>query len=63
MLSLPRRDCPCRRKFILIVSPNAQFQKLGYEAIGDTPEEASARIKSEVVRWTKIIRDAGVQPQ
>jgi tripartite-type tricarboxylate transporter receptor subunit TctC len=42
---------------------NAEVRKLGYEAIGGTPEEASARIKSDVVRWTKIIRDAGIEPQ
>jgi len=40
-----------------------QFHKLGYEPIGDTPEQCAARMKTEVVRWTKIIRDAGVQPQ
>ena len=41
----------------------AQFRQLGYEPIGDTPEQASARIKSDVALWTKIIRDAGIQPQ
>ena len=41
----------------------AQFEKLGYEPIGDTPNEAAARIKSDVAHWTKIIRDAGIQPQ
>lgn len=40
-----------------------QFRRLGYEPIGDTPEQASARIKSDVATWTKIIRDAGIQPQ
>lgn len=40
-----------------------QFRRLGYEPIGDTPEQCAARIESEVRRWTKIIRDAGVQPQ
>jgi tripartite-type tricarboxylate transporter receptor subunit TctC len=42
---------------------SAQFRQLGYEPIGDTPEQASARIKSDVALWTKIIRDAGIQPQ
>jgi tripartite-type tricarboxylate transporter receptor subunit TctC len=42
---------------------NAEVRKLGYETIGDTPEEATARIKSDVVRWTKIIHDAGIEPQ
>lgn len=40
-----------------------QFHRLGYEPIGDTPEQSSARIKSDVAQWTKIIHDAGVQPQ
>ena len=41
----------------------AQFRRLGYEPIGDTPEQGTARIKTEVLHWTKIIRDAGIQPQ
>jgi len=40
-----------------------QLRKLSYEPIGGTPEEAAARIKADVARWTKIIRDAGIQPQ
>ena len=42
---------------------SAQFRQLGYEPIGDTPEQASTRIKADVALWTKIIRDAGIQPQ
>jgi tripartite-type tricarboxylate transporter receptor subunit TctC len=42
---------------------NAEVRKLGYETIGGTSEEATARIKSDVVRWTKIIHDAGIEPQ
>ena len=30
---------------------------------GGTPDEMNARIKTEIARWTKIIRDAGIQPQ
>ena len=41
----------------------AQFRVQGYEPIGGTPEEMSAQIKADVARWTKIIRDAGIQPQ
>jgi tripartite-type tricarboxylate transporter receptor subunit TctC len=42
---------------------NAQVRKLGYEEIGGSPDEANARIKNDVVRWTKIIRDAGIEQQ
>jgi tripartite-type tricarboxylate transporter receptor subunit TctC len=40
-----------------------QLRNLGYETTGGTPDEANARIKADVARWTKIIRDAGIQPQ
>jgi len=41
----------------------AKMRELSYEPIGGTPEEASARIKADVARWTKAIRDAGIEPQ
>jgi tripartite-type tricarboxylate transporter receptor subunit TctC len=41
----------------------AKYNGLGFEPVGGTPEEAGARIKSDVARWTKIIRDAGIKPQ
>jgi tripartite-type tricarboxylate transporter receptor subunit TctC len=37
--------------------------RLGYETISGTSDEAAARVKSDVVRWTKIIHDAGIEPQ
>jgi tripartite-type tricarboxylate transporter receptor subunit TctC len=40
-----------------------EVRKRGYEEIGGTPEEANARINTDVVRWTKIIHDAGIEPQ
>lgn len=41
----------------------AKYNGLGFEPVGGTPDEAGARIKSDVMRWTKIIRDAGIKPQ
>jgi tripartite-type tricarboxylate transporter receptor subunit TctC len=41
----------------------ARYNGLGFEPVGGTPAEASARIASDVVRWTKIIRDAGIKAQ
>jgi tripartite-type tricarboxylate transporter receptor subunit TctC len=41
----------------------AQFHLQGYEPVGGTPEEMNARIKADTARWTKIIQDAGIQPQ
>jgi tripartite-type tricarboxylate transporter receptor subunit TctC len=39
-----------------------QLRQQGLEPVGDTPEQASAWIKSEVAQWTKVIRDAGIKP-
>jgi len=41
----------------------ARLHQLSYEPIGGTPEEAAERIKTDVERWTKIIRDAGITAQ
>jgi tripartite-type tricarboxylate transporter receptor subunit TctC len=36
---------------------------LGYEPLSSTPEEATARFKSELVKWAKVIKAAGMQTQ
>jgi len=40
-----------------------QFRVQGYEPIGGTPDQMNAQIRSDTAQWTKIIRDAGIQPQ
>jgi tripartite-type tricarboxylate transporter receptor subunit TctC len=37
--------------------------KLGVDAGGGTPEEFGATLRSEIVRWTKIVKDAGIKVQ
>jgi len=32
--------------------------KLGFEPVANKPEEFAARIKSEIVKWSKVVRDA-----
>src|SRR5262249_6141868 len=41
----------------------ANMRVQGYEPVRGTPEQANDWIKAEVARWTKVIRDAGIQPQ
>ncbi len=36
---------------------------LGAEAVGSTPEELAAVLKHDVVKWTKIARQANLQPE
>jgi tripartite-type tricarboxylate transporter receptor subunit TctC len=40
-----------------------RFRVEGYEPVGGTPAAATAWIKTEVTRWTGVIRDAGIEPQ
>jgi tripartite-type tricarboxylate transporter receptor subunit TctC len=32
----------------------------GAEPVGSTPEQFAARVKSEVAKWGKVMRDAGM---
>ena len=36
---------------------------LGYEPVVSTPEDCAALMKSEMTRWAKVIRDAGIKGQ
>jgi len=40
----------------------AKFPALGLEAAGSTPEEFTAIVKSELARWTRVIKDANITP-
>lgn len=46
---------------------NAEFSKhiesLGMEPAGSTPQELREWVRSELARWTKAVRDAGIQVQ
>ncbi|MCC7348683.1 MAG: tripartite tricarboxylate transporter substrate binding protein, partial [Variibacter sp.] len=39
----------------------AQLEKLGYEAVGNTPEECSQFVRDEVTKWAKVIKDADIK--
>jgi tripartite-type tricarboxylate transporter receptor subunit TctC len=39
------------------------FKREGLELASDTPAEFAARIKSETVLWSKVIRDAGIKAE
>ena len=39
-----------------------RFLSLGVETVGSSPQQFAARIKSEMAKWGKVIRDAGIRP-
>jgi tripartite-type tricarboxylate transporter receptor subunit TctC len=36
---------------------------LGYETVAGTPDEFAARIRAEIPKWGKVIRDANIKPE
>jgi len=34
---------------------------MGVDVGGGTPEEFGTRVRTETVRWTKVIKDAGIK--
>ena len=40
-----------------------RLMELGYEPVGNTPDEFAARIKTEIATWARIIRSAGIRAQ
>jgi tripartite-type tricarboxylate transporter receptor subunit TctC len=39
-----------------------QIEDYGYEIVGSTPEELGAHLKSEIVRWGKVVKETGARP-
>jgi tripartite-type tricarboxylate transporter receptor subunit TctC len=40
----------------------AKFADSGLETIGNSPDQFAAVIRSEIPKWAKVIRDAGIRP-
>jgi tripartite-type tricarboxylate transporter receptor subunit TctC len=40
-----------------------RLAELGYEPVGNRPDEFAAQIRAELGKWAKVIRTAGITPQ
>jgi tripartite-type tricarboxylate transporter receptor subunit TctC len=48
-------------RIVVLPDVKARLEPLGFEPVANTPDELAAQIKTETVRWGKIIRDTGVK--
>src|SRR5439155_24267856 len=48
-------------KILALPDLREKLDLLGMEAIGNTPIEFAAAIKTELPRWAKVIKDAGIK--
>jgi tripartite-type tricarboxylate transporter receptor subunit TctC len=49
-------------KALALPDLRAKFADLGLEPIGNSPDEFAAVIKSEIPKWTKVIKESGIKP-
>ena len=40
-----------------------QFESLGFTPVGSTPDELTAVIRSEMAKWSKVLKEIGVRPE
>jgi len=50
-------------KIVAMPDVKERFDALGFDPIANTPDEFSARIKNEIGRWAKVIREANIPTQ
>jgi tripartite-type tricarboxylate transporter receptor subunit TctC len=41
----------------------ARLGTLGFEGFSSTPDELGEFVKAQLVKWTKMIKDAGIEPE
>jgi putative tricarboxylic transport membrane protein len=51
------------RKIIDDPNTKARMSMLGFEAFSSTPDELGDFMRVQLVKWTKMIRDAGIEPE
>ena len=50
-------------KVVAMPDVRARLSALGFEPIGSTPKQFAERIRSEIDKWAKVIRAAGIKAQ
>ena len=50
-------------KLIALPDMKERLATLGFEPVSNTPEECAAQFRTEIAKWTKVIRQAGIKGQ
>jgi tripartite-type tricarboxylate transporter receptor subunit TctC len=50
-------------KALALPDVQQRLGNLGFEIVGSTPDAAAAYIKSETVKWAKVVKEAGIPPE
>ena len=50
-------------KIVKLAAMKERLVQLGYEPVGTTPDEYGVQIRTEITKWAKVIRSAGIRTQ
>jgi tripartite-type tricarboxylate transporter receptor subunit TctC len=50
-------------KIVALPETQQKLDTLGFTALASTPEDSLARVKQELARWGRVIRDAKIETQ
>jgi tripartite-type tricarboxylate transporter receptor subunit TctC len=50
-------------KILSVPAMKERLVELGYEPVGNTPDEYAAQIRSEIAKWARVIHSAGIRAQ
>src|SRR5882724_1716080 len=50
-------------KILADAALHARLADQGFDPVGSSPEEFGSYIKTEILKWGKVIRDAGIRPE
>jgi tripartite-type tricarboxylate transporter receptor subunit TctC len=50
-------------KLLKLTKAQERMAAVGYQPLGNAPEECAAQISTEITKWAKVIRDAGIKAQ
>ena len=51
------------RKTLQDPAVEKRLANVGFEIVSGTPEQFTAYIKSEIVKWAKVVKAAGIKPE
>jgi tripartite-type tricarboxylate transporter receptor subunit TctC len=50
-------------KIVMLPDVKEKLAALGVEPVGSSPEQLAVFLRSEMEKWSKVIRAAGIKPQ
>ena len=48
-------------KIVAMPEVNERLQTLGFAPVANTPDEFGQRLRAEMAKWGKVVRDAGIR--